>query len=156
MLLEHMDIQLQKKKKKDESWHRAFAVQSLWWKGHPFPVLVLEGVVGLHRTSQLQLLWDQWLGHRLGLLWCWMVCLGNKLRSFCHFWNCTQVLHFRLFIDCEGYSISSKGFLPTVDIMVIRIKLTYFHPLIPWFLRCWCSLLLSPTWPWPTYLDSRT
>ena len=23
-------------------------------------------------------------------------CLGNKQRSFCHFWNCTQVLGFRL------------------------------------------------------------
>ena len=33
-------------------------------------VLVLEGLVGLHRTSQLQLLWHQWLGHRPGLLWC--------------------------------------------------------------------------------------
>ena len=32
-------------------------------------VLVLEGLVGLHRTIQLQLLWHQWLGHRLGLLW---------------------------------------------------------------------------------------
>ena len=31
-------------------------------------VLVLEGVVGLHRTSQLQLLLHQWLGHGLGLL----------------------------------------------------------------------------------------
>ena len=62
-----------------------------------FLVLVLEGLIGLHRTSQLQLLWHQQLGHRLGLLWCWMVCLGSELRSFCHFWDCTQVLHFRLF-----------------------------------------------------------
>ena len=23
--------------------------------------------------------------HRLRLLWCWMVCLGKELRSFCHF-----------------------------------------------------------------------
>ena len=28
-----------------------------------------------HRTAQLQLLWHQWLGHRLGLLWCCMVYL---------------------------------------------------------------------------------
>ena len=27
----------------------------------------------------------------------WIVCLVNKLRSFCHFWDCTQVLHFGLF-----------------------------------------------------------
>ena len=38
-----------------------------------------------------------WLGHRLELLYCWMVCFGNELSSFCHFWDCTQVLHFRLF-----------------------------------------------------------
>ena len=41
-------------------------------------VFVLKGLVGLHRTIQLQLLQHYWLGHRLGLLWCWMVCLGNK------------------------------------------------------------------------------
>ena len=29
----------------------------LWWKKHLFLVLVLEGLVGLHRTVQLQLLW---------------------------------------------------------------------------------------------------
>ena len=39
----------------------------------------------------------QRFGHKLGLLWCWLVYLGNKLRSFCHFWDCTWVLHFRLF-----------------------------------------------------------
>ena len=50
-----------------------------------FWVLVLEGLVGLHRTVQFQLLQHYWLGHRLGLLWCWMVCLWKELRSFCHF-----------------------------------------------------------------------
>ena len=48
-------------------------------------VLVLEGLVGLHRTVQPQLLQHFWLGHRLGLLWYWMVCLGNEQRSFCRF-----------------------------------------------------------------------
>ena len=33
-----------------------------------FWVLVLEGLVGLHRTIQFQLLQHYWLGHRLGLL----------------------------------------------------------------------------------------
>ena len=32
-----------------------------------FGVLVLEGLVGLHRTIELELLWHYWLGHRLGL-----------------------------------------------------------------------------------------
>ena len=69
----------------------------LWWKGYLFWVLVLGGLVGLHRTIQLQLLQHYLLGHRLGLLWYWMVCLGNEKRSFCRFWDCVQVLHFGLF-----------------------------------------------------------
>ena len=48
-----------------------------------FLVLVLDGLVGLHKTVQLQLLQHWWLGHRLGLLWYWMVCLRNKQRSLC-------------------------------------------------------------------------
>ena len=36
------------------------------------------------------------------------------------------------FVDYEGYSISSKGFLPTiVDIMVILIKFTHSCPSSP-------------------------
>ena len=62
-----------------------------------FGVLVLKGLVGLHRTFQLQLLQHYWLGHSLGLLWYWMVCLGNEQWSFCRFWDCIQVLHFGLF-----------------------------------------------------------
>ena len=44
----------------------------LWWKGHVFLVLVL-GLVSLHRTIQLQLLQHYCLGHRLQLLWYWTV-----------------------------------------------------------------------------------
>ena len=66
----------------------------LWWKGHLYWVLVLEGLVGCQGTVHLQLLQHYWSGHRLGLLWYWMVCLGNKQRSFCHFWDCTHALHF--------------------------------------------------------------
>ena len=78
------------------SWLPTFAFQSPTMKRTSFLVLVLEGLAGLHRTAQLQLLWHWWLGHRLGLLWCWMVCLGNELRSFGSFWDYTQELHFRL------------------------------------------------------------
>ena len=99
----------------------------LWWKGLLFLVLVLEGLIGPHRTIQPQLLQDYWLGHRLGLLWYWILCLGNKQRSLCRFWVCTHVLHFRLFCWLCGLLHSSKGFLPTVvDIMVIWIK--FAHP----------------------------
>ena len=105
----------------------------LLWKGHLFWVLVLEGLVSLHRTVQLQLLQHYWLGHRHGLLWYWMVCLGNEEISFCHFWDCIQVLHpsnaVNSFVDYDGYSISFKGFLSTlVDTMVIWIKFTHSSP----------------------------
>ena len=34
------------------------------------------------------------------------------------------------FVDCDGYSISSKGFLPIiVDIMVISVKFAHSLPL---------------------------
>ena len=43
---------------------------SLWWKGYLLCVcvyvLVLEGLVGLHRTVELQLLWHEW-----GKTWSW-------------------------------------------------------------------------------------
>ena len=79
------------------SWLPTFAFQSPIVKRTSFWVLVLKGLVGLHRTVQLQLLQRYWLGHRLGVLWYCMVCLGNEQRSFCHFWDCIQVLHFELF-----------------------------------------------------------
>ena len=56
-----------------------------------------------------------------------------------------------VFVEYEGYSTSSKVFLPTVaDIMVIWIKFTRSCPfLVHWFLTCWYSLLPSPAWPCP-------
>ena len=101
----------------------------LWWKGHLSWVLVLKDLVGLHKTVHLQLIQHYWLGHRLGLPWYWMVCLGDEQRSFCHFWDCIQVMHFRLFCWPWWYSISSEGFLPAiVDIMVIWVKFTHSSP----------------------------
>ena len=111
------------------SWLPTFAFQFPIMKRTSFWVLVLEGLVGLHRTIQLQVRQHYWLGHRLGLPWYWMVCLGNKQRSFCHFWDCTQVLHFRLFCWLWGLFHFSKGFLPTVvDTMVIWVKFTHSSP----------------------------
>ena len=44
---------------------------------------------------QLQLLQRYWLGHRLGLLWYWMVCLGNEhsviFEIGSKYWNQTSV-----------------------------------------------------------------
>ena len=59
------------------SWLLTFAFQSPIMKRTSFLGVGLEGLVGLHRTVQLQLLQRYWLGHRLGLLWYWMVCLKN-------------------------------------------------------------------------------
>ena len=53
----------------------------LWWNEHLFGVLIIEGLVGLHRTV---IITD---GHRLGLLWYWMARLGNEQRSFCSCWE---------------------------------------------------------------------
>ena len=56
-----------------------FPFNNIFWLGVPLGgtrhvggllgVLVIEGLLGLHRTVQLQLLQRYWLGHRLGLLW---------------------------------------------------------------------------------------
>ena len=78
------------------SWLPSFAFQSPMMKRTSF-LRFLEGLVGLHRIIQLQLLHSYWLQYRLGLPWYWMVRLGNKERSFCHFRDCTQVLHFGFF-----------------------------------------------------------
>ena len=68
---------------------------------------------------QLQLLQCYWLGHRLGLPWYWMVCLGNRDHSVI-FETASKYCILDSFVDHDGYSISSKGFLTTVvDIMVI-------------------------------------
>ena len=51
------------------SWVSTFALQFPMMKRMSFfLMLVLEGLVGLHKTGQLQFLWHQWLGHGLGSL----------------------------------------------------------------------------------------
>ena len=92
------------------SWLPTLHSSPLWWKGHLLLVLALEGPVSLHRTIELQLLQHYWLGHRLGLPWYWRACLGNKQRSFCRFWDYTQVLHFRLFFWLRTTPCLLKGF----------------------------------------------
>ena len=92
------------------SWLPTFAFQSPIMKRTSFWVLVLKGLVGLHRTVQLQLLQCYWLGHRLGSPWYWMVCLGNEQRSFCHFWDCIQVLHFGLWCS-DAVTMMATPFL---------------------------------------------
>ena len=83
-------------------------------------MLVLEGFVGLHRTIQHQLLQHYWLGHRLGY---------HDTESFALEMNRDHSVVVEIiyrycisdsFVDYDGYSISSMGFLPSiVDTMVI-------------------------------------
>ena len=49
-----------------------------WWKGHLFWVLVLEDLVVLQRTIQLQILQHYWSGHRLRLMWYWKFALETN------------------------------------------------------------------------------
>ena len=83
-------------------------------------MLVLKSLVGLHRTIQLQLLQRYWLGHRLE--YCdieWFALEKNRDHSVI-FEIASKYCISDSFVDYYGYSISSKGFLPTVvDIMVI-------------------------------------
>ena len=56
------------------SWLPTFVFQSPMMKQTCF-FGVLKGLIGLHRTVQLQLLQHYFLRHRLGLLWYWMKTL---------------------------------------------------------------------------------
>ena len=40
----------------------------------------------------------KYLVHRLGLLWWWRICLGNELRSFTPFWDCTPNIAFQILL----------------------------------------------------------
>ena len=83
-------------------------------------MLVLEGLVGLHRTIQLQLLTI--IGQGVVLDDCnieWFALEKNRDHSV-FFEIASKLCISDSFVDYNGYSISSKGFLPTVvDIMVI-------------------------------------
>ena len=97
----------------------------LWWKGCIFWVSVLEGLVGLHRTVQLQLF--SITGR--GIVWITVILRDNSIiieitSKYCFLDS---------FVDYDGYSISSKGFLPLdimvmVDIIVIWIKFAHSSP----------------------------
>ena len=79
-------------------------------------MLVLKGLVDLHRTIQLQLLQHYWWG--IDLDYCdieWFALEINRNHSVIF-----ETTSKYCILDSFGYSISSKGFLPTVvDLMVI-------------------------------------
>ena len=83
-------------------------------------MLVLEGLVGLHRTVQFQIFsitgWGIDLDYRDIE---WFALETNRDHSVV-FEIASKYCILDSFVDYDGYSISSKGFLPTVvDIMVI-------------------------------------
>ena len=90
-----------------------------------FWVLVLEGFVGLHRTYK-ELKFDfsffSITGQGIDLDYCdieWFVLEMNRDHSVI-FEIAFKYCISDSFVDYDGYSISSKGFLPAaVDIMVI-------------------------------------
>ena len=88
-------------------------------------MLVLESLIGLHRTVQLQLLQlfnFSITGWGVDLDYCdieWFALEMNGEHSVV-FEIASKYCISDSFVDHDGYSISSEGFLPTVvDILVI-------------------------------------
>ena len=83
-------------------------------------MLVLKGLVGLHRTIQLHLL--QHSGWGIDLDYCdieWFALKMNRDHSVV-FKIASKYCISDSFVDHDGYSMSSEGFLPAVvDIMVL-------------------------------------
>ena len=83
-------------------------------------MLVLEGLVGHHRTIQLQLLWH--CGWGIDLDYCdieWFALEMNQ-DHLVIFKVAPNYFILNSSADYDGYSISSEEFLPAViDIMVI-------------------------------------
>ena len=83
-------------------------------------MLVLKGLVGLHRTVQFQLLQHYWLG--IDLDYCdteWFALETTRDHSVV-FEIASKYCISDSFVDHVGYSISSEQFLPTVaDTMVV-------------------------------------
>ena len=83
-------------------------------------MVALKGLVGLHRTVQLQLLQGYWLGHNLDYCDIEWFALETKRDHSVIFEIASKDCISNSFVDHDGYSISSEGFLPIViDIMVI-------------------------------------
>ena len=82
-------------------WLPTFVFQSPVMQRTSFLVLVLEGLQVFIEPFNFNFFgisgWSMTC-----ITWYWLVCLANEQRSFCCFWDCTQVLHFRLFFWLWG------------------------------------------------------
>ena len=110
------------------SWLPTFAFQSPLWKGHLFWLLFLEGLVGLHRTFNFSFF--SITGWVIDLDYCdieWFALEMNRDHSVI-FEIAPKYRISDSFVDYDGYSISSKEFLPIiVDIMVIWVKSSRYN-----------------------------
>ena len=107
------------------SWLPTLAFWFLIMERTSFGVLVLEDLVGLHRNVQLQLLqhngWGKDLDYHDDKWFASEVSWDHSVI----FQTAPDYCISDSFVNYEGYSISSQGFLCTVvDIMVIWIKFT--------------------------------
>ena len=83
-------------------------------------VLVLEGLVGLHRTVSFSFFSITGQGIDLDYRDIEWFALGMNRDHSVVFEVASKYCNSDSFVDHDGYSISSKGFLPTVvDIVVI-------------------------------------
>ena len=131
-------------------------------------MLVLEGLVDLHRTIQFQLLQHYWSGHRVRLLWYWMACLGNEQRSFCLFWDHTQELHLWLLLIMRATpfllrdSAHSSSLIPVhfssliPKMLMFTLGIYLITSNLPWFMDLtlqvpvqYCSLQQQTLFPSP-------
>ena len=74
-------------------------------------LLILEGVVGLHGTGQLQLLPHQWLGHRFDYCDVEQFALETNQDQSVIFECVPKCCILDSLVDCEGYSISFNRIL---------------------------------------------
>ena len=84
----------------------------MWWERTFFGRWILKGFIVLIEGINFSFFDISVWAILLGLLKCWMFCLGSKQRSFCHFWGCTQVLHFGLLLPIEANPFLLRGFCP--------------------------------------------
>ena len=83
-------------------------------------MLVLEGLTGLHRTFNFSLFGITGWGTDLDYSDIEWFALETNRDHFVIFEIALKYCISDTSVDCDGYSISSKGFLPiVVDIMVI-------------------------------------
>ena len=86
--------------------------------------LALEGLIGFHRTGNFSFFSISGWGLDLG--YCGVEWFTLEMNCLVVFEIAPTYCISDYFVDYDGYSISSKGFLPTVvDIMVIQSILVH-------------------------------